>query len=138
MATLADALVQADVPAARRPFAHAATADRVWLLRLRGEPTGCIDLWPDLDAAACRSLAQHNADGYATTLDGLGPGGLAEPVVYQNSRGTTYESTVGDVLDHVLMHASHHRGQTNAALRAAGHAPPHVDLIAWLRAGEPT
>ena len=136
MATLADALLTADA-AARRPFAHVLAADRVWLLRLRGEPPEEAALWPDLDAPACQSLARRNADAYAAYLARLDDALLERPVAYRNSRGAAYETPVSDVLDHVLLHASHHRGQTNAALRAAGAEPPHVDWIAWLRAGEP-
>ena len=137
MATLADALVETDAPPARRSFAHALVADGVWLSRLRGESTEGTVLWPDLDADTCRALASRTADAYATFLDGLTETGLDRVVRYTTSAGAAYDTRVGDVLDHVLLHAAHHRGQVNQALRAAGAVPPHVDLIAWLRLGEP-
>ena len=132
-ATLADAV--GDVPGALRPLAHALVADRVWLLRLEGEPTAGIDLWPDLDADGCRALARRNAEAYARFLDG--PLDLGALAAYRTSGGAAHETPTRDVLDHVLLHASHHRGQANAALRAAGTAPPWVDVIAWVRQGEP-
>lgn len=138
MATLADALVEVNAPTALRPLAHALTADRVWLLRLCEEATAGAVLWPDLDATACRALARRNADDYATYLGHLDDDDLDGVVAYRTSRGAAHENTIADVLDHVLIHASHHRGQANAALRAMGFEPPHVDFIAWLRAGEPT
>lgn len=137
MVTLADALVDENTPPALRPFAHALTADRVWLLRLREEGTEGAVLWPDLDATACRALAHRNADAYASYLDGLDEDRLDDLVTYRTSRGVAHENTVADVLDHVLIHASHHRGQVNAALRTVGPEPPHIDFMAWLRAGEP-
>lgn len=137
-AALAEALQQAPAEAALRPFAHALTADRVWLLRLRGEPTDGVALWPTLDGASCAALARRNADAYAAYLAPLAPDALERPVAYQTSQGAPHQTAVGDVLDHVLLHAAHHRGQVNAALRAAGAEPPPLDLIAWLRAGEPT
>lgn len=135
---LADALVRTPAPDAIRPFAHALVADRVWLLRLRGEPTEAVALWPDLDAAGCRALALRNADAYAAYLDALTEVDLGATVAYRNSKGAAYETAVADVLDHVLLHAPHHRGQANAALRAAGGEPPGVDFILWVRAGEPS
>ena len=135
-ARLADALPDVQGEAACSPLAHALTADRVWLLRLRGEPTDGIDLWPVLDASACRSLARRNADAYDDLLDDLDGDGAA--IRYANSTGTLYETPVADVLDHVLLHGAHHRGQTSRALREAGISPPPVDFIAWVRLGEPS
>ena len=132
-ATLAEAV--AGVPSALRPLAHALVADRVWLLRLRGEPTAGVALWPDLDADGCRALARRNAAAYADLL--AAPPDLDGTVSYTTSSGVAHETAVRDVLDHVLLHAAHHRGQANAALRAAEAAPPWVDFVAWVRQGEP-
>ena len=123
------------VPTGLRPLGHALTADHVWLLRLRGEPTGGVALWPDLDGAACRALARRNAGAYAALLDG--PTDLDGVASYRTSGGAAHETPVRDVLDHVLLHGAHHRGQANAALRAAGVEPPWVDLVRWVRLGEP-
>lgn len=134
-ATLAGAVAASDAPDACRPLAHAVTADRVWLLRLRGEPTGGVALWPDLDAPGCRALARRNADAYTDFLAGLED--LVEAVAYETSGGEAHRTAIGDVLDHVLLHAAHHRGQVSAALRAAGATPPVLDFVAWVRRGEP-
>ncbi|MEM1116542.1 MAG: DinB family protein [Bacteroidota bacterium] len=135
--TLIEAAAQTDASEVRRPLGHALIADRVWLLRLRSEPTEGTALWPDLEIEGCRALARRNADGYTAALDTLSEADLDATVAYQNSSGRTYATAIRDVLDHVLLHASHHRGQVNAALRAAGADPPWVDFIAWVRAGEP-
>lgn len=135
---LTEAVGQRPSSGARRPLGHALVADRIWLLRLRGEPTNGLVLWPELDAAGCRALAHRNAEAYAEYLGALSEATLDETVAYQNSKGATYETAVRDVLDHILLHAAHHRGQANAALRAAGAEPPWVDYIAWVRAGEPS
>ena len=132
---LANVLPADGAEAARIPLAHALVADRVWMRRLQGEPTDGIVLWPDLDVAACRALARRNAEAYAVYLRQLDD--ADERVRYTNSTGAAFETPVRDVLDHVLLHAAHHRGQASAALRRAGIAPPPVDFIAWVRAGEP-
>ena len=138
---LCEALADTPVEAAIRPLAHALTADRVWLLRLRGEPTDAVALWPRLDAAGGLALARRNAADWLDVLapDGepLGDASLETPVRYADSRGDRHATPLGDVLDHVLLHAAYHRGQAAAALRAAGHAPPSTDFVLWLRLGEP-
>lgn len=140
-ARLADALGGAPPEAARRPLAHALTADRVWLLRLHGEPTEGVALWPALDGAGCRALARRNAEAWEVFLtpggEPLGAAALHAPTDYANSRGERFDTAVGDVLEHVLLHAAYHRGQVAAALRADGQTPPATDLVVWLRLGEP-
>lgn len=138
---LADAVGADPVESALRPLAHALTADRVWLLRLRGEPTEGVALWPALDADGICALARRNAGAWTALL---APGGADLPdraldalVPYTNSRGDDFETARGDLLEHVLLHAAYHRGQTAAALRAAGVAPPPTDFVLWLRLGEP-
>jgi len=37
------------------------------------------------------------------------------------------------ILLHVVNHATHHRGQVSGFLRAMGHTPPPLDLIAFYR-----
>ena len=118
---------------ARAYLAHAATADRVWLLRLRGESSDGIALWPALPPDGVRALARLNEDAYTAYLDGLTDDDLAQTVHYTNTRGEPFDTAIADILDHVLLHGSYHRGQTATALRAAGTAPPYTDYIAWVR-----
>ena len=133
--TLAEAVAATPAPDALRPFAHALAADRVWHHRLAGAPTASLEIWPALDADGCRALwAATTADWQTFLAESVR---LGEVAAYQNSRGEPFESPVADVLDHVLLHAAHHRGQACAALRAAGAVPPALDLIVWSRSGEP-
>ncbi len=122
---------------ARALLAHACTADRVWLLRLRGEPTEGVALWPAPASADIRDLARRNAEAFSLYLDVLTADDLDATAAYRNTKGEAFETAVPDVLDHVLLHGAYHRGQAAAALRSAGTAPPPTDYIAWVRAGEP-
>ena len=122
-------------PGALRPFAHALAADRVWHHRLTGAPAEGLEFWPILDVAGCRVLLAETTADWTATLGG--PVDLDAGLAYQNSRGEPFESAVADVLDHVLLHAAHHRGQANAALRVSGATPRALDFIFWARSGEP-
>ncbi|PAP75703.1 DinB family protein [Rubrivirga marina] len=133
--TLLGVIADHPAPDALRPFAHALAADRVWHHRLAGAPTDGLEIWPALDVDGCRALLQETTDDWQAFL--AGPLDLDGPAVYQNSRGEPFESAVRDVFDHVLLHAAHHRGQANAALRAAGATPRALDFIFWARSGEP-
>ena len=121
------------MPPAVRVTAHAVAADRVWHRRLTGAPPD-VEIWPDLSAGAVRQLAVETAADWRSLLDDLDETRLDRIAAYQNSRGVAFQTPVADVLDHVLLHAAHHRGQACAALRAADVAPPVLDFIAWVRA----
>ena len=132
-----EAVTATPAPDALRPVAHALAADRVWWCRLTGTPVD-TPVWPDLDADGCRALFAETAAGWRQYLGGLTHDADLDRIVrYPNTRGETFETAVGDVLDHVLLHAAHHRGQANASLRAAGVTPPVLDHIAWVRLGAP-
>ena len=60
---------------------------------------------------------------------------LRESVGYRNSKGEFWTSTVADILTHVALHASYHRGQIAAAIREAGGPPPYTDYIHAVRMG---
>ena len=54
-------------------------------------------------------------------------------VDYQNSKGTSFQSSLQDILAHVVNHGTHHRAQIAARLRDLGIAPPPTDYIFWVR-----
>lgn len=127
-------------PGARREpvlrlFAHVLAAERVWLLRLRGEDAGAQPIWPELPLEELKALQAANEEGYASYLAGLGDDGLAAEVAYTNSQGVAFRTAVADVLTHVALHGSYHRGQVAAAVRGAGEAPVNTDFIAFVREG---
>lgn len=128
------ALAGTPAPSALRAVAHTLAADRIWWCRLTAAPVD-TEVWPepgDLPALAASASANWRA-----MLDETDERGLDRLVSYQNSRGHAFGTSVADILDHVLLHAAHHRGQANAALRAAGAVPPALDFIAWVRAHPP-
>jgi uncharacterized damage-inducible protein DinB len=132
--TLAALAAAADPPAAALSrFAHVVGAGRLWLGRLLGEPPAVV--WPALDLAGCRAGCADLERRWEAYLADLAPADLARVVSYVNSRGEPWSSTVGDVLTHVVLHGTHHRGQIAADLRAAGAEPAYTDFIEAVRRG---
>lgn len=119
-------------------LAHLVASERVWLLRLRGEDSSVQAIWPTLTVEQMRALATENHAGYARLLEASTPETLAADVTYTNQQGRTYTTRVDDILMHVALHGSYHRGQVAAAVRAAGGAPVNTDYITYVRelAGE--
>jgi uncharacterized damage-inducible protein DinB len=119
---------------ARAWMAHIIAAERLWLARLRQEPSS-MPVWPDLDLETCaRELTDLQAE-WMRCFETLDEHGLGEGVAYRNSKGEFWTSTVGDILAHVALHGSYHRGQIASASREAGGTPAYTDFIHAVRMG---
>lgn len=117
-------------------YAHLAAAEHVWLSRLRGrDPEHAV--WPELDLDAAAELARESMTGLREVLrdaggDAGGDGGRQE-ITYRNSAGVEFRSRIVDILAHVALHGSYHRGQLALLVRQAGGQPMNSDYIAWIR-----
>ena len=116
-----------------RLFAHIAAVEHLWLARIEGRKPD-YPVWPDAmtpsDAAA---LAAQHADLYHRLVEGALPDQLARVVAYRNSAGRDFRSRVSDIVTHVAMHGSYHRGQIARQLRSVGREPPYTDFIQYTR-----
>jgi len=119
-------------PRALELFGHVLGAEAEWLARLEQRPSD-VAIWPSFGLAECRAAAARNREGYAAFLARLSPGDLDRQVRYRNSRGAEFESRIEDILLHVAMHGSYHRGQVALIVRAAGEEPSPTDYIAFVR-----
>ncbi len=115
-------------------LAHIVGAELLWHGRLRREKKPAV-VWPDFTLAECRKGLEEAFRLWRSYLEGLTEEKLPESVSYFNSKGEPWTNTVEDILAHVALHSSHHRGQIAADLRAAGHAPPNTDYIHAARRG---
>ena len=119
---------------ARAWMAHIIGAERVWLARIREEPAA-MPVWPDLDLDRCAAELPELQGDWMRLLESLDDDGLREGVGYRNSKGEFWTSTVADILTHVALHASYHRGQIAAAIREAGGTPAYTDYVHAVRTG---
>jgi len=113
-------------------FAHIAAAEHLWYARVEGS-TPVHAVWPRLSIDDSRALAARNADLFADLVSGAGDSGLDRVVSYRNSAGRDFRSSVRDIVTHVTMHGSYHRGQIARIIRASGGDPPYTDFIQFAR-----
>ena len=111
---------------------HVYAADRVWLRRIEGAPPG-VFVEPERDMHL--SVLQHDWpvllerwQAWAGAL--VDPNALAH---YQDLQGRPHATPLWQIVLHVVNHATHHRGQAAAMIRAMGHTPPPLDLIRYYR-----
>jgi uncharacterized damage-inducible protein DinB len=113
-------------------LAHIAGSQHTWLSRLTGRPSP-LAIWPSLTRDQSAAQLAAAAKEWGEYLAG-GPQ-LNARMQYTNTKGETFENSVGDVLTHVLMHSAYHRGQLAMLTRDSGATPATTDFIGAARAG---
>lgn len=121
-------------PSVLETLAHILKADWIWLSRWKGaSPTGWPAEWPLEDLASVASHWRRVAAERKAWLATLTEADLDRDIDYRNTQGEPFRSRLGEMLRHVVNHASYHRGQVTNQIRAAGGQPVATDLIRWAR-----
>jgi len=119
----------------RDTLTHIYFAEWAWHLRWQGQsPTAPLspDQFPDV-ASIRKAWAQHETKVRAF-LEDLGEDGIDRVIEYKLISGQPGASPFWQMLQHVVNHASYHRGQVTTLLRRLGASPPRsMDMIAFYR-----
>jgi uncharacterized damage-inducible protein DinB len=118
----------------RGTLAHMLFAEWVWLERWKGvSPTKRPDEAEFADILALRDrwrvVEEHRRDWFANLRDGA----VAELVRYRMLDGTAAEAPLWQLMQHVVNHATYHRGQVVTMLRQLGAKAVSTDLLFYDR-----
>lgn len=113
-------------------FAHVLGAEEVWLSRLE-QRTATLAVWPKLHRTQLTETAAGIAKAYRSYVSRLTQNDLLSEVPYKNSIGQAFRTPIGEILMHVAMHGSYHRGQVALRMRRDGATPAPTDYIAFIR-----
>jgi len=119
---------------ALRFMAHIVAAEWLWLVRMKQWKQE-FPVWPEWTREQSEAQAGKLPPLWQELLRGMKPAGLDQPTTYLSSKGESCTITCGDILTHVLLHSSYHRGQIATELRAAGLTPAYTDYIHAVRQG---
>ena len=114
-------------------LAHLLITKQEYFERLSGKDSTGFDFWPDLDLDGCENLWASTHTNYTSLLDGADESLLERAASYKTSEGVPYENTYRELLTHVLLHSSIHRGNIVLKMREDGLEPPKIDYIIFLR-----
>lgn len=108
---------------------HLINAQQIWNCRIEGKKnsTGVWDIHP---LTMLEAMNQANLDESLRILKSID---LDAMIAYTNIAGNAYQSSVQNILFHVLNHSSYHRGQVASGLVEAGIEAPVSDYIAFKR-----
>jgi len=128
-------LVAQTVPdRAQEVMDHIIGAEWLWLRRL-GHDAAPMEVWPNLPLAECEAQLGELSRAWQTYLSGLTLDSLGQQIRYTNSKGEDWSNTVADMLTHVVLHSSYHRGQIATLLGRAGETAAYSDYIECVRRG---
>lgn len=121
-------------PKSVRWIAHIIGAEAQWLARLHGHPSS-LPVWPEFSIGDVLRQLNVIERTWEDFINGIDDSTLRSNCQYANTKGELFESTVTDILMHVVMHSAYHRGQIAADMRAAGFEPVVTDFIHAVRKG---
>ncbi len=117
---------------------HVAGADWLWLERWQGNSPVGQNVWAGWTPDDARSLQQVREKWdevhrrRSTYLAALSDGDLAREFAYRRFTGEPYSLPLGQQMQHVVNHATLHRGQVVGMIRQLGIEPPATDLLFYL------
>ncbi len=114
---------------ARRVMAHIVAAEWLWLARLTNEQAK-VAVWP---LWGLPDVERQLPSVRKAWQDYLAKCCLEHAISYTNSKGEEWSNHVRDVLMHVAMHGTYHRGQIAAAVRDRAGEPAYTDFIEAVR-----
>jgi len=117
---------------------HVAGADWIWLERWHGNSPVGQNVWAGWTSDDARSLQQvrekweaviHSRNVY---LESLSDADLSREFGYRRFTGELYSLPLVQQMQHVVNHATLHRGQIVGMIRQLGIEPPTTDLLFYL------
>ena len=118
----------------RDTLAHIYAAEWAWHARWVGQSPTALPAVEFPDVASIRAKWTALESDVRAFLDSVGESGLDRVFDYKMINGQPGSSVFWHMLQHVVNHASYHRGQVTTMLRQLGAAPPEsMDLIRFYR-----
>ena len=112
---------------------HMMGAEWIWLQRWLG--TSPKVFWTEADFPTLEVIRSRwdelNAERSAF-LSGLSDFSLLKELHYANTKGEEFAYPLIRLLQHVVNHATLHRGQVVGLIREFGHVPPPTDMLFYL------
>jgi uncharacterized damage-inducible protein DinB len=119
----------------RDTVVHIYFAEWIWYARWMGNsPLQGLNSEDFPDVAAIRRAWNEHEAKVRSLLEGLGDKGVDRVYEYKNLAGQNFESIFWHMFQHVVNHATYHRGQVTTMVRQLGANPGKPqDLIAFYR-----
>lgn len=115
----------------RETVAHTVAADWVWLSRWIGESPRGWPTWSQASVAEIREEWRRLHTQRLEFINGLRDEDLTVEIEFARLNGEVDRARLGFLMQHVVNHATYHRGQLATQIRQVGGVPPSTDLLRY-------
>ena len=122
---------------ARRAMQHVFETELTWSGRILGLGNPKLELWARVSEQLRSEWLRTARRQMEQVSFAESPGRFERLFRYQTYSGEEHEDSVGEVLEHTLIHSAQYRGEAAGLSNAAGIQMPDLDYIFWQRSGEP-
>lgn len=130
LATLTEA---GDQKEATKLFSHLISAQIIWLNRIKDLPTSPFPLWEEYKLTELSTMTRESTTNWLNYIKEHRMNTFEEMIFYTTTKGDKKESTIREIITHVINHSTYHRGQIANILRQNNIEPPVTDYIAYCR-----
>lgn len=118
----------------RNLLSHLLGSQNIWLSRCKKQVNMELAIWPQFTNEELKEAIENNHRKWIGFLSSLQTNDFSETIIYQNSKGESFQNSLTDILTHVINHGTHHRAQVGQLLKLAGidHLPG-TDYILFIR-----
>lgn len=106
--------------------------EHAWFARFE-QRTVVHPQWPAWSLETASELAAASAAGLRSIATAAGSEGLSAPITYRTRAGIEGQNSLWEILMHVVLHGTHHRGQIALLAREGGGIPASTDFSTFLR-----
>ncbi|MCX6170022.1 MAG: hypothetical protein NTX65_11815 [Ignavibacteriales bacterium] len=112
-------------------MSHLVLSQETWLGRIQGKHTNSF--WDKVELDLLEKRSQLNNEEWLKLLNSSSKNDLVKKYSYQNTKGESFETSLQDIITHIINHSTYHRAQINLLLRQNGHEPAVTDYIYYTR-----
>jgi uncharacterized damage-inducible protein DinB len=115
-------------------MAHLLGAQTRWLKRCKNQSETGLEMFPQVESIPFEMLIAQNHREWSDFLNDLADADMDRAIVYKNTSGAEFSSTITEIATQVINHGTHHRAQIGQLLKQAGvDVLPPSDFIFYIR-----
>ncbi len=114
-------------------LSHLISSQIVWLNRIKDLPTSPFPLWEKYKLRELKTMNEESTSNWLNFIAKHKVDTFTELIFYKNSKGKKFESTLREIMTHVVNHSTYHRAQMVNIMKQKQIQPPVTDYIAYRR-----
>ncbi len=113
-------------------MSHIIDAQIVWLCRIKNIETN-VRVWEDYSIEEISGKLNKSSSDLIGYVNGITNDDLKKIIAYKNTKGEKFKSSLEDILTHLIIHSTYHRGQIILLIKPFVSVLPYTDYIHYVR-----